>query len=106
MILKIFSPKNSANKLAYLTQSTASLCKKIIKTLVFKKNANFFAENGENSLKIVVITSTPSSRSQLSLGNIGKFNQWLSFTFVRLSACGVTRFGEIPSFGKKPQILK
>jgi hypothetical protein len=27
--------------------------------LVFKKNANFFAENKEKSPKIVIITSTP-----------------------------------------------
>jgi hypothetical protein len=27
--------------------------------LVFKKNANFFAENWEKSQKIVIITSTP-----------------------------------------------
>jgi hypothetical protein len=27
--------------------------------LVFEKNANFFAENGQKSQKIVIITSTP-----------------------------------------------
>jgi hypothetical protein len=31
----------------------------LIITLVFKKNANFFAENCEKSQKIVIITSTP-----------------------------------------------
>jgi hypothetical protein len=44
--------------MSFLTQNTASLCKKI-KTLVFKKNANFFADNWGKSLKIVIITSTP-----------------------------------------------
>jgi hypothetical protein len=34
----------------------------MIITLVFKKNANFFAENWEKSQKIVIITSTPESR--------------------------------------------
>jgi hypothetical protein len=38
MILKIFSPKKSAKKLEFLTQ----LCKNLIITLVFEKNANFF----------------------------------------------------------------
>jgi hypothetical protein len=31
----------------------------MIITLVFEKTANFFAENGEKSQKIVIITSTP-----------------------------------------------
>jgi fatty acid-binding protein DegV len=45
MILKIFSPKKSAKKLASLTQNKAKLFKNLIVTLVFEKNANFFAEN-------------------------------------------------------------
>jgi hypothetical protein len=68
MILKIFSPKNSAKKLAFLTQNKAKLYKILIRTLVFEKNANFFADFfGENILKI--ITSVPDfeidSTSQL-----------------------------------------
>jgi hypothetical protein len=59
MILKIFSPKNSAKKLAFLTQNKAKLCKNFIITLVFEKNANFFAANCQKSQKIVIITSTP-----------------------------------------------
>jgi hypothetical protein len=42
-----------------LTQNKANFFKKLIITLVFKKNANFFAENWENAQKIVIITSTP-----------------------------------------------
>jgi hypothetical protein len=42
MILKIFSPKNSAKKLAFLTRNKAKLCKILIITLVFEENANFF----------------------------------------------------------------
>jgi hypothetical protein len=42
MIFKIFSPKNSAKKLAFLTQNKARICKILIVTLVFEKNANFF----------------------------------------------------------------
>jgi hypothetical protein len=41
MIFKIFSPKNSAKKLAFLTQNKAKLYKSLIITLVFEKNANF-----------------------------------------------------------------
>jgi hypothetical protein len=42
MILKLFSPKISAKKLAFLTQNKDKLCKILIITLVFEKNANFF----------------------------------------------------------------
>jgi hypothetical protein len=59
MILKIFSPKNSAKNLAFLTQNNAKLCKNLIITLVFEKNANFFAENCQKSQKIVIITPVP-----------------------------------------------
>jgi hypothetical protein len=59
MIFKIFSPKNSAKKMAFLTQNKAELCKNLIITLVFDKNANFFAENCRKSQKIVIITSVP-----------------------------------------------
>jgi hypothetical protein len=59
MIFKIFSPKNFANKLAFLTQNKAKLCKNLIITLVFEKNANFFAENCQKSQKIAIITLTP-----------------------------------------------
>jgi hypothetical protein len=59
MIFKIFLPKNSAKKLAFLTQNKAKLCKILIITLVFEKNANFFAKNCQKSQKIMIITSTP-----------------------------------------------
>jgi hypothetical protein len=59
MIFKIFSPKNSAKKLAFLTHNKAKICKILIITLVFEKNANFLAENWQKLLKIVIITSTP-----------------------------------------------
>jgi hypothetical protein len=45
IIFKIFSPKKSAKKLAFFTKNKAKLCKILIITLVFEKNANFFAEN-------------------------------------------------------------
>jgi hypothetical protein len=59
MLLKIFSPKKIAKKWAFLTQNKAKLCKFLIITLVFEKNAIFFAENWQKSQKIVIITSTP-----------------------------------------------
>jgi hypothetical protein len=49
MILKIFLPKNSEKKLSFLTQNKAKLCKILIITLDFEKNANFFAENKQKS---------------------------------------------------------
>jgi hypothetical protein len=51
--------KKFREKLAFLTQNKAKLCKILITTLVFEKNANFFAENCRKSRKIVIITSTP-----------------------------------------------
>jgi hypothetical protein len=59
MIFKIFSPKNSAEKLSFFTQIKAELCKILIITLVFEKNASFFAENCRKSQKIEIITLTP-----------------------------------------------
>jgi hypothetical protein len=54
----MFSPKKSA-KMAFLNQNNSKFCKNLIVTLVFEKNANFFAENDRKSLKIVIVTSTP-----------------------------------------------
>jgi hypothetical protein len=59
MILKIFSPKIFAKKLVFFTQNKAKLCKNFIITMVFERNANYFAENCQKSQKIVIITSTP-----------------------------------------------
>jgi hypothetical protein len=59
LIFKIFSPKISAKKLAFLTQNKAKLCKILIVTLVFEKNGKFFAENWRKSQKIVITTSIP-----------------------------------------------
>jgi hypothetical protein len=47
--------------LAFLTQNKAKLSDILIKTLVFEKNANFFAENCQNSQKIMIITSIPGA---------------------------------------------
>jgi hypothetical protein len=45
--------------LAFLTRNKAKMCKILMITLVFEKNANFIAENCQKSPKIVIITSTP-----------------------------------------------
>jgi hypothetical protein len=52
MILKIFSPKNSAIKLAFLAQNEAKLCKNLIITLVFEKNAIFLPKIVKNRRKL------------------------------------------------------
>jgi hypothetical protein len=57
-------PKNSAKKLAFFTPNKAKLCKKLVITLVFEKNANFFAKILQKSQKIMIITSTPDAGSQ------------------------------------------
>jgi hypothetical protein len=56
-----FRRKILRKKLAFLTRNKDKFWKKLIITLVFKRNANFFAENCEKSQKIVIITSTPGS---------------------------------------------
>jgi hypothetical protein len=56
--LNSFAEKIS-EKLAFLTQSKAKLCKILIITLVFEKTPNYFAENCRKSQKFVIITSTP-----------------------------------------------
>jgi hypothetical protein len=63
MIFKIFSPKNSAKKLAFLTPNKAKLNTNLIITLVFeKKTPIFFAKMWQKSRKIVIITSTPGQQ--------------------------------------------
>jgi hypothetical protein len=43
----------------FLAQNRAKLCKNFTITLVFEKNANFFAKNSQKSQKIAIITSGP-----------------------------------------------
>jgi hypothetical protein len=52
MILKIFSPKKSAEKLAFFAQTAATFGKNLIITLVFEKNANFLPKIGKNRSKL------------------------------------------------------
>jgi hypothetical protein len=57
--LKNIFAKKISEKLAFFDSNKAKLCKNLIITLVFEKNANFFAEIWHKSQKIVIITSTP-----------------------------------------------
>jgi hypothetical protein len=45
MIFKNIFAESSAKKLAFLTENKANFFFKLMITLVFEKNANFFAEN-------------------------------------------------------------
>jgi hypothetical protein len=47
--LYIFA-KTFGEKIGFLTQNKAKLCKILIITLVFEKNANFFAENCQTKI--------------------------------------------------------
>jgi hypothetical protein len=47
----------------------SQFCKNLMITLVFEKNANFFAENWQKSQKIVIITSTPDWANFRPLGD-------------------------------------
>jgi hypothetical protein len=58
------SQKNWRKKLALLTHTKGNFAEKVIITLVFEKNAIFFAENCPKSYKIVIIASV----SQVLLG--------------------------------------
>jgi hypothetical protein len=67
--------------LAFLTQNKAKFGKMLIITLVFEKNANFFAQNCQKSQKIVIITSAPG----LPDGIFWKASEWknlVSFMIV------------------------
>jgi hypothetical protein len=59
MILKIFSPKHFAKKLAFLIQNKAKMMGKIDRNIGFCEKRHFFAENSRKSQKIVIVTSTP-----------------------------------------------
>jgi hypothetical protein len=49
-------------KWAFLTENKANFKKNLIVTLVFEKNANFFAENCQKSQKKVIVTSATGVR--------------------------------------------
>jgi hypothetical protein len=61
--LKIFSPKN-LEKIGVFNKTLLIYAKTI--TLVFKKNANMFAQNCRKSLKVVIITSTQGPAEQIN----------------------------------------
>jgi hypothetical protein len=70
-------PKNLAKKMARLTQTKGIFAEKVITTLVFEENANFFAENWQKSQKIVIITSVPDWAEFCNVGEI--FRRWAHF---------------------------
>jgi hypothetical protein len=57
--LKYFRRKIKQKYQRFWRKTKLVLAKSVIITLVFEKKANFFAENGLKSQKIVIITSTP-----------------------------------------------
>jgi hypothetical protein len=62
MIFKnIFAEKFDEN-IGVFCSNYSCCCKKLIITLVFEKNAKFFAENWRKSQKVVIITSTPGQQ--------------------------------------------
>jgi hypothetical protein len=79
IILKIFSKKTAQN-LAFLTQNKAKLCKNVIITLVFEKNANFvrrklskLAENFDHNIdQFVSMQSHKSTYFELADDHFGR----------------------------------
>jgi hypothetical protein len=69
LIFKNIFAEKFSEKMAFLTQNNAKLCKILIITLGFEKNANFFAENCRKLQKIVIITSTPDRANFCPLGD-------------------------------------
>jgi hypothetical protein len=49
---RIFFAEKIGEKLAFLTKNKAKLFKNLIITLVFEKNADFLAQNFQNSRKL------------------------------------------------------
>jgi hypothetical protein len=74
VIFQIFSPNFSAKKLPFLARIKANLCKMLIITLVFEKNANFFAEICQKLQKIVIIASTPDELEKKITQNVAQPN--------------------------------
>jgi hypothetical protein len=74
-LLNIFAEK-FGKKLAFLTQNKAKLCKNVIITLVFEKNAIFCRK----SQTIVIITSTPG----VSTHNLKHYTKQNFFNFHSL----------------------
>jgi hypothetical protein len=64
----IFAEKFSENIGVFCSNYSLFFGKKLIITLVFEKNANFFAEKWQKSQKIVIITSTPGRKLPRSDG--------------------------------------
>jgi hypothetical protein len=58
MILKIFSPKKFSKKIGVFNSKRRQTLKKIDHNVGIWEKRHFFAENWENSQKIVIITST------------------------------------------------
>jgi hypothetical protein len=69
----------------FLLKTKLNFEKNMIITLVFKKNANFFAENWEKSQKIVIITSTPDEFVKNDQMKPSPFyrNWYITFTAVK-----------------------
>jgi hypothetical protein len=90
--------KNLAKIFVFLTRNKAKLCKILIITLVFEKNANFSAENCQKSPKIVIITSTPQLHYFLLLLSNFFLRRFQAPSFPRLSRLSSCR----RSFSTKP----
>jgi hypothetical protein len=67
-LFKYFRQKNRRKNWRFCLKTKLNYAQNLIITLVFEKSANFFAENGRKSQKIVIITSTPGhpARHQIS----------------------------------------
>jgi hypothetical protein len=93
MIFKIFSPKKLAKILAFFAHTTASFWKNLFITLVFEKNANFFAENWRKSQKIVIITSNPGVNLLLAKCSKTKMSETVHRPFAE-NRCAENCFAE------------
>jgi hypothetical protein len=85
MIFKLVL-RNILAKMAVFAQTTARFCKNLIITLVFEKNANFFAEDWQISQKILIITSIPG------LAVVGRCRTRMSSLTYGSERCRMTLF--------------
>jgi hypothetical protein len=65
----IFSAEIFGENIGVFSSHCCLILKKMIITLVFEKNAKFFAENWQKSQKIVIVTSTPGIGFSACTGN-------------------------------------
>jgi hypothetical protein len=87
MIFSIFSPKKSAEKMAFLTQNKAKLCKKFYHNIVFWEKRQFFRRNWAKIAENCDYNIDPRSASKIKV-ILNCFTQLVNPKFSFSNICG------------------